>query len=51
MAFHAPKEPFNADSFRECSFYINYLSQALNERIYDRKNEETIDVAGRTRGQ
>ncbi|WP_260261452.1 hypothetical protein [Vibrio intestinalis] len=34
MAFHAPKEPFNADSFRECSFYINYLSQALNERTF-----------------
>ncbi|MEZ9174642.1 hypothetical protein [Vibrio kanaloae] len=34
MAFHVPKEPFNAYSFRECSFYINYLNQALNQDTF-----------------
>ncbi|HCG6308263.1 TPA: hypothetical protein NJ316_002927 [Vibrio parahaemolyticus] len=31
MAFHAPKEPLQAHSFRECDFYINYLNDAFDD--------------------
>lgn len=37
MAFHAPNQPLNAHSFRECNFYINYLNDSI-------KNSDFLSV-------